>query len=122
MTSTITIFSTGITFDKVAPREVQDRDVPHTCSCESFEDRSGEWFHVNSRLSQSLLLEEIRVFQACAVVEKKTGGTSQNGEPVCFQSRGWLLSAPRRSCGALSFAQLRGCAHDARCLSFSSQL
>ena len=32
----------------------QDRDVPNTCSSESFEDRSGEGFHVNSRLFQSL--------------------------------------------------------------------
>ena len=49
--------------------------------------------------------------------------TTQNGEFVCFQSRGKRLwSVPLRSCGAWSFAQLRGCAHDAHCLSFSSQL
>ena len=33
---------------------LQDRDVPCTCSCESFEDRSGEGVHVNSRLSHFL--------------------------------------------------------------------
>ena len=32
----------------------RQRDVPHTCFCESFADRSGEGFLVNSRLSQSL--------------------------------------------------------------------
>ena len=98
-----------------------------TRSNESFEDRSVEGLHMNSRLSQSVLFEEIRVFQACAVVDRKTGGTflrtTQNGESVCFQSRDWrLLSAPLRSCGARSFERLRGCAHDAHCLSFSSQL
>ena len=45
---------------------------------------------MNSRLSQSLFcVEEIGVFQACAVVDKLTGGmflrTTQNGESVCFQ-------------------------------------
>ena len=28
---------------------LQDRDVPHTCVTESFEDRSVEGLHVNSR-------------------------------------------------------------------------
>ena len=33
----------------------QDRDVPHTCFSESFEDRSVEGLHVNSRFKHTLL-------------------------------------------------------------------
>ena len=35
---------------------LQDRDVPQTYPNESFEDRSGEGFHVNSSRSDSLFL------------------------------------------------------------------
>ena len=92
----------------------------HTCSTESLEDGSVDGLLVNTPVCHS---------QCCstsAVVNRKTGGmfsrTTQKGESVFFQSRGWpLLSPPLRSCGAWSFAQLRGCAHDAHCLSFSSQ-
>ena len=63
---------------------LQDRDVPHPCSCGSFEERSGEGLHVNTLyLSPCFVLRKIRVFQACVVVDKKTGGmssrTTQNG-------------------------------------------
>ena len=57
---------------------LQDRDVPHISQSEFFEDQSGEGFHVNSSWtfpsSHAVSVEEIRVFQACLVVKRWTGG------------------------------------------------
>ena len=72
---------------------LRDRDVPHTCFTESFEDRSVEGLHMNSRFCLcQCCFEEMIVFQACAGVNGQTGGMflriTQCGECVCFQSRG----------------------------------
>ena len=66
-------------------------------------------------VTHSVSIEEIRVFQACAVVNRWTSGMfweSRRMENVSVVlSRGWrLVRGPLRSCAACCFAPSRGCA------------